>query len=113
MKLDPARILIQPEFHEREAWYALARERGFGVELVSLAMPRTLNHPPTAAAHVEAYRAELAGWPGPVTMHGPFVDVVVHSPDRRMAEAARSRVTECLESAERIGASHVVFRAFP
>jgi sugar phosphate isomerase/epimerase len=109
MKLDPSRILIQPEFHEREAWYALARERGFGLELVSLAMPRTINDAEAAARHVDAYRAELAEWRAPLAMHGPFVDVVVHSSDRRMAEASRSRVTECLEAAALIGASHVVF----
>jgi sugar phosphate isomerase/epimerase len=109
MKLDPARLLVQPEFDEREAWYALARERGFGLELVSLAMPRTLNNAEAAARHAEAYRAELAEWRAPLAMHGPFVDVVVHSSDRRIAEASRSRVTECLEAAAMIGASHVVF----
>ena len=109
MLLQPERTLIQPEFGEREAWYRLARERGYGLELVSLAFPGIINDPETERAHVEAYAAELADFGGRLTLHGPFVDVTPHSGDRRIAEASFSRIDDCLASAARLGATHVVF----
>ncbi len=40
------RILVQPLWDDRHAWYAPARARAYGVEVVSFAFPQVLNDPP-------------------------------------------------------------------
>ncbi|HYW06705.1 MAG TPA: hypothetical protein VE913_07105, partial [Longimicrobium sp.] len=91
-------LLVQPIWEHRAAYYDLARERGFGVEIVSFALVPIVNDPAAAAEHLRGYEAEVA-LSIPRTLHGPFVDVIPHSPDRLVAEVARRRVAECLEIA--------------
>lgn len=104
----PHQLLLQPEWPERQAWYHLARAQGFGLELISFALPAVINKADTVQQHLESYRSELAGFSGPKTLHGPYLDIVPHSRDRLIAEASRQRITDCLEIARQLGASQVV-----
>jgi sugar phosphate isomerase/epimerase len=105
----PGRLLVQPEWDEREAWYRLARRHALGVELISFALTGVVNDPAAEDEHREAYRRELPSLPGARTLHGPYVDIVPHSQDRAIAEASRGRIAACLETAAALEASHVVF----
>ena len=105
----PGRLLVQPEWDEREAGYRLARRHALGVELISFALTQVINDPATWDEHARAYRRELPALAGARTLHGPYVDIVPHSQDRAIAGASRGRITACLETAAALEASHVVF----
>lgn len=102
-------LLLQPEWDRRPAYYQLAQEHGYGLEIISFALVSVLNDPSAVAKHLRAYKTEVAALSGVRTLHGPFIDIIPHSPDRLIADVARHRVSACLEIASELQASHVVF----
>lgn len=100
-------VLLQPVWENREEWYRRARTQGFGVEVISFALTKILNQDTAVEQHLAAYEQELSPFLHR-TLHGPFIDIIPHSPDRLIAEAARQRIAASLKIAQRLRASHVV-----
>ncbi len=99
--------LLQPEWEKREEYYRFARGRGFGLEIISFALVGVLNESATMEEHLDAYERELSTF-SRKTLHGPFVDITPHSPDRLIADVSRQRIVTALQIASRLGASHLV-----
>lgn len=100
-------VLLQPEWDNRGEWYSSARKYGFGVEIISFALTTVLNDDTAVEQHLAAYESELSPF-AIKTLHGPFIDIIPHSPDRLIAEVSRQRIVACLDIAQRLRASHVV-----
>ena len=93
-------------FHE---CVELACEQGLGIELVAFSLPSVLDGDWRALD--KEYRAALADVAGPLTMHGPFMDLVSGSPDERINMVSYGRYEHVIRIADRLGAQQVVFHA--
>ena len=102
-------IVLQPFGTQREQFHDLIQERGFGIEVVDFAMPDILNDDGLFQEHLTAQIEELRDFNGVKSLHGPFVDIIPHSGDARVAALAEERVRAALEVAERLNCSPVVF----
>lgn len=92
-----------------DACLDLAREYATGVEVQTFAFP------PVFAEGwrdlVRDYQTRLRDIPGPVALHGPFMDLAGGSPDPLINDVVAQRVHESLEVASALEARTVVFHA--
>ena len=88
---------------------ALACQRGLGVELMAFSEPQVLDGEWRALD--KEYRAALADVPGPLTMHGPFKDLVSGSPDERINMVTYGRYEHVIRIAAGLGVGQVVLHA--
>ena len=88
---------------------ALACQEGLGVELMAFSYPHVLDGEWRALD--KTYRAALADVPGPLTMHGPFMDLVSGSPDERINMVTYGRYEHVIRIAAGLGVGQVVFHA--
>ena len=88
---------------------ALAGERGLGVEIMAFSMPHILDGDWRGMAR--EYQAALADMAGPLTLHGPFMDLVSGSPDERLNQVARGRYEQALRIAAELSIPQVVLHA--
>ncbi len=88
---------------------ALARKRGLGIELTAFSLPQALDGEWRALD--KEYRAALADAPGPLSLHGPFMDLVSGSPDERINMVTYGRYEHVIRIASGLGAGQVVFHA--
>lgn len=84
-----------------------AEAHSLGLELQEFAQPEILDGEWQALLH--RYRRALAGFAGPVSLHGPFVDLFSGSVDPRIAAVAMERYRQSLEIAVELGAWLVNF----
>ncbi len=87
----------------------LACQRGLGIELMAFSLPQVLDSE-WRALHKE-YKAALADVAGPLTMHGPFMDLVSGSPDERINMVTYGRYEHVIRIAAGLGVQQVVFHA--
>lgn len=87
----------------------LACEQGLGIEVMAFAFPHILDS--DWRGTMEEYARLLEPVPGPITMHGPFMDMVSGSPDERVNAVTYHRYSHAIRIAEQIGAQQVVFHA--
>lgn len=88
---------------------ALAQEYGLGLELLAFSAPNVLDG--DWQAEVAHTRRLLRDLPGPLTLHGPFIDMVSGSPDARVNALSMERYTLALDIAADLAAERVVFHA--
>jgi sugar phosphate isomerase/epimerase len=93
-------------FHE---CVELACERGLGIELMAFSAPSVLDGEWRALD--KEYRSALAAVPGPLTMHGPFMDLVSGSPDERINMVTYGRYEHVIRIADLLGVGQVVLHA--
>ena len=55
------------------------------------------------------YQQKIQGFKGAISVHGAFMDLVIHSEDRKVREVARQRIFQSLEIARELKAERVVF----
>lgn len=84
----------------------LALTAGWGLELQAFSHPAVLEQPRTL---LKAYRSLLAGFSGPLALHGAFFDMSVHSEDARIIATTRTRYLQNLDVAVALGAQRVIF----
>ncbi|WP_352427849.1 sugar phosphate isomerase/epimerase family protein [Thermoflexus sp.] len=84
-----------------------AEVHGLGLELQEFASPETLEG--DWRALIRRYRQALAGFAGPISLHGPFVDLFSGSIDPRIAAVAMERYRQAMEIAVELGAWLVNF----
>lgn len=86
---------------------ALAREYQLGLELMAFSIPAVLDGDWRDLS--KRYRKALADLPGPLTLHGPFMDLATGSPDERVNDLTYGRYEHAIRIASELGARQVVF----
>jgi sugar phosphate isomerase/epimerase len=104
-----SQLLVQVQGEERDALMAYAVARGHGVEIADFAASDRLDDSGACAHLVKWYRQRRASISGLVSLHGAFRDILPGTSDSKVAAAARERVAQCLDVAQEVGASCVVF----
>ncbi len=87
----------------------LACQHGLGIEIMAFSVPHVLDGDWRKLD--KEYRAALADVSGPLTMHGPFMDLVSGSPDERINMVAYGRYEHVIRIAAGLGVQQVVFHA--
>ncbi len=85
---------------------ALAHEYELGLELMAFSVPAVLDG--DWRDLIRRLQNDLAGLPGPLTMHGPFMDLASGSPDQRVNDLACGRYEHVIRIASELGARQVV-----
>ncbi|MGB9792868.1 MAG: sugar phosphate isomerase/epimerase family protein, partial [Thermacetogeniaceae bacterium] len=78
------------------------------LELQDFIMPENLENP----AVIDGYRAMLKDFSGEVTVHGPYINLVPTSIDKKIREVAELRYLQGVEAAEKLGARKMVIHSF-
>ena len=92
-----------------EACVALACERGLGIDLMAFALPHVLDG--DWRQLMAQYKAALPDVPGPLSMHGPFMDLVSGSPDERVNDLTYGRYEHAIRIAASLDIGLVIFHA--
>jgi len=92
-----------------DACVTLARQHGLGIEVQTFAYPDALDGDWLALIH--HYRDALESVPGPVALHGPFMDMASGSVDPLINRVVRERARHALHIAAELGAQTIVFHA--
>lgn len=100
-------ILLQLRDAELKQAHILLKQGRVGMEVVDFARPTLLT------SDWEQRLAELLPlcqqWAGPITMHGPFLDLSPVSPDPGLRELTLQRYRQALYIAAQLKASYLVF----
>ena len=96
-------------FETMESDLAEAARHGVGAEMQGMYEPFHLseNYERNRARVEKAFR----GFPGPVSIHGPFMDLNPISPDPGVASLSRRRYEQAFELAEAMGADILLFHS--
>ncbi len=101
-----ARFQIVPDLSQPEQSRCLAERYGLGYEYHDFFSPAVLEDREETARLIALAQK---GWqPQDLTLHGAFFDVIVFSPDPRIAEISQLRVSQSLAIARKLGARGVV-----
>lgn len=103
------RVLLSASQHNIEDCVELAQAHNLGIEVMAFAFPDVLDG--NWRGVLKAYKAYVADVPGPITMHGPFLDMVSGSLDPRITAVCASRYSHAIRIAAELGAKQVVFHA--
>lgn len=103
------RVLLSAGPHNIDACVALARERKLGIELMAFSLPDVLDGDWQGV--VDMLRPLLANVPGPIALHGPYLDMAPGSPDRRVNQLVAERYQHAIRIAHDLGAEQIVFHA--
>lgn len=87
----------------------LACQRGLGIEFMAFSVPQILDGDWRKLD--KEYKAAVADVPGPLTMHGPFMDLTSGSPDERINMVSYGRYEHVIRIAAGLGVKQVVFHA--
>ena len=102
-------VLLSANMDNIEECAALAASRGLGVEVMTFAFPDVLD------GHwqqtVQSYKRILHKVPGPIALHGPFMDMAPGSPDSRINAVCRTRYQHAIHIAAELNAKKIVFHA--
>lgn len=103
------KVLITADRNNFEDCIELAVEYGLGVEVMAFAYPDVLDG--NWEHKLATYRNFIRYVPGPVTIHGPFMDMVSGSPDTRINQVCFQRYQHAIHIAAELGASIVNLHA--
>lgn len=103
------RVLLSASRTNIQDTVQLAVEKGVGVEAMVFAYPDVLDG--DWRMTLAQYKDILKPVPGPITLHGPFMDMVSGSPDPRINAVCVARYSHAIRIAAEIGAELVVFHA--
>ncbi len=87
----------------------VARRHRLGLELQEFAEPNVLDG--DWRSLLQRYQQELDGFPAMLTMHGPYIDLVSGSPDKRLVELTRERYLHNIEIGHQLGVKYIDFHA--
>lgn len=102
-------VLLRAGLDNFAACAAAAIERGLGIDLMAFALPHVLDG--DWRRLMADYKAVLADAPGPLSMHGPFMDLVSGSPDERINAVSYGRYEHAIRIAASLGIGQVTFHA--
>ncbi len=101
-------LLSAGRYNAREC-VELAQQHGLGIEIMMFAFPDVLDG--NWLRTLGEYKQMIADVPGPITMHGPFMDLVSGSPDNRINELCFDRYSHAIRIAGGLEAKQVIFHA--
>ena len=78
------------------------------LELQDFIMPDNLENP----GIINDYHSMLAGFDGEVTLHGPYLNLIPTSIDKKVKEVAELRYLQAVDAAEKLGAGQLVIHSF-
>jgi sugar phosphate isomerase/epimerase len=87
--------------------FALAH--GYGLEIGVFASGDAVDDPYVRADYESRLTSKLRRFPGPLTMHGAFMDLAIHSGDACIAHHSRERIHADIQLAIRLGCQKLVF----
>jgi sugar phosphate isomerase/epimerase len=103
------KVLLSASSNNIEDCIDLAAKHGLGIEVMDFAFPNVLD------GHWEhelaTYRTILRIVPGPITIHGPFMDMVSGSPDALINHVCIQRYQQSIHIAAELGAKIVNLHA--
>jgi len=102
-------LLLQLRGQELAAAMPLLESGRFGLEVGDFASPQLLDG--DWQAKLEELRPLCRRLPGPITLHGPFLDLSPASPEPRMLALTRERYRQALHIAKEIGARYLVLHS--
>ena len=102
-------ILLSAGLDNFDECLELAHEHELGMELVAFSIPHVLDG--GWRDLMKRYKVNLADLPGPLTMHGPFMDLVSGSPDERINDIAYGRYEHVIRIAAALNVRQVVLHA--
>jgi sugar phosphate isomerase/epimerase len=88
---------------------AFAGRHGYGVEIEDFRAPEVIDDPRACARLAAWYREQLRQVSGLISVHGPYEGVCPGSGSAAVAATTHTRIAACLDAAEALGASRVVF----
>lgn len=100
-------LLLSAGLDNFDECLALARACDLGLELMAFSAPAVLDG--DWRDLINRYRKALRGLPGPVTMHGPFMDLASGSPDQRINNLTYGRYEHTIRIASELDVRQVVF----
>jgi len=104
------RALISVEhFGDLAEHLAVARQYGLGLELQEFSDPNVLDG--DWRGLLDRYRRALKDFPGLLSMHGAYIDLVSGSPDLRLVALTRERYLHNLEIGRELGVKYIDFHA--
>ncbi len=104
------RVLITVErFTELADHLVIARQHGLGLELQEFSEPNVLDG--DWRGLLQQYQQALSGFSGLLAMHGPYIDLVSGSPDKRLVALTRERYLQNIEIGRELGAKYIDFHA--
>lgn len=104
------RALISVEhFRDLEEYLVVARQHSLGLELQEFSEPSVLDN--DWRDLLNKYQQTLDGFPGLLTMHGSYIDLVSGSPDMRLVALTRERYLHNLEIGRELGVKYIDFHA--
>jgi sugar phosphate isomerase/epimerase len=90
-----------------EEYVRQAGSEGMGIEVTDFAFPALLDS--NWREVLDRRLDSLRDFEGPISMHGVFAEMTVHSLDSRIQEVSRARIEHDLKIADELGARYVVF----
>jgi sugar phosphate isomerase/epimerase len=102
-------VLLSAGLHNAQACADLAVEYGLGMEIMAFAYPSVLDG--DWRAQVRSYQKIVQRVPGVITLHGPFMDMQVGTPDVQIERVVKGRFRHVLGIARDLGARLVVLHA--
>lgn len=98
------RTVVQPRLRGLSRYLDLAVREGFWFEAIEPAYPEHLDQLPE---YFTAYR-KVVPKGRTVAVHGPYYDIVLHSPDPQVRRLSETRVRESLRWAKELGADYLI-----
>lgn len=102
------KLYIIPEAEQIEESLSLAKQYDAGFEYNDFFLPDLLDDKERMEEKIRFYK-QLGRSCREDTLHGAFLDVTVHSDDRKIREISCLRVRQCMEIAKRLGIRGAVF----
>ncbi|MBU7026317.1 MAG: sugar phosphate isomerase/epimerase [Theionarchaea archaeon] len=103
-----SKIYVQPSNYQRfDEFLEYAKEHGYNMEVASFAYSDVLDT--NWQALLEDHQQKLQGFKGIVSLHGAFLDLIIHSRDEKVKEVARKRIYHNMEIAKNLDAQYVIF----
>lgn len=102
------KFLIPVGWENRLVRMAFAERHGLGVEVTAFVGGAALNDSNSREAMELEFEKLLSEFKGTKTMHGAFLDLAIHSPDKRVASLSQSRIEQDLITATRLGCEKLI-----
>lgn len=106
--IEVPRATIQPRIHDIPRYVNLARSNGFSFELIEPAYPQNLDI-------LDEYFSDFLRVESAVglvkVIHGPYIDIAVHSADKAVRNVSARRISASIEWAKRLDAEYLVLHS--
>ena len=103
-----SKIYVQPPDHkEFDEFLQYATDNHFNMEIASFAYSAILDT--TWQEILNNHLQGLKGFTGKISLHGAYLDLAIHSRDRKVKKVAEERILLNLDIAHQLNAQYVVF----